>query len=721
MKYLLPLILGLLAISSPIVLAGESGLTEAKKDNLIRQIRAIRNNEVIQPALAAQGMPIKCGTHYTMQLAGIRDELEPGLYKSLVVRPARQTYFDTEHFRVHYDTEGFNAVPPEDNILEQGVPDYVDSTALILEYVWAYELDSLGFADILEYGRPVPDGIDGGDSRYDVYLTNFSTNNIYGMTYAECTGSDRTCQGYMEIENDFSEPVFIALGYGDNPMGAVKVTAAHEFMHALHYSLDVDEEAGGRYWWQEVTAVWMEDVVFDEVDDYLFSIRYFFDYPDLSLESYTTNSADPARYMHPYASTIWARFLQEKYDIDIIRQIWNRCAEVIDYNVLPATDQILNSNYGSSFEEAFLEFTAWNYFTNYRADTVSRYSESDTWSDTVYNMYFTTSVPWETDSVSFHDSTDWTPEPLSSNYLVFDTRQALQIGGLQCWFDGDATFNPGNSVKLMVVGWDDLGDTVFQVDLNPNNNDGSFTFRSWKRFNQIVIIPSVFGYFYTKNDRTGFDFSTIYDQYLNDDAPILYELPAVMQAKAGDCAEIEIMAFEPDSDDITFYSVPSSDSLEGLTITSLSDTSAMLQYCPGFELIDSTVIITVYARDNDMNYDSRQISFNVVYFNEAEVQEVKLVGYPNPFSYENNSNIILRYILPDSVETGDVELYIFNVAGDLIYNTEYDNGFDWIAPGELSFTWPAVNNSGDQLASGIYIARLRAGDNSAYTKIAIIR
>jgi len=720
MKYLLPLITGIMILYGSFAIAGDSGMTEADKDNLIRQIRAIRNNELIQPAMAAPGLPIKSGSRYTMQLAGIKDELEPGLYKSLVDRPTRQTYFDTEHFRIHFDIAGTHAVPPEDNILEDGVPDYVDSTALILEYVWAFELDTLDFAGILEYGRPVPDGSDGGDSRYDVYLTNFGANGIYGMTYGECEGSDRTCQGYIEIENDFSEPVFIALGYGENPMGAVKVTAAHEFMHAIHYSLDVYEAAGTprRYWWQEVSSVWMEDVVFDEVNDYLFSIRYFFNYPDLSLESYTQNTSDPARYMHPYASTIWARFLHEKYDRDIIRQIWQRCGEVVGYNVLSATDQILDEHYGSSFEEAFLEFTTWNYFTDNRADTVNRYSESDTWSDTISTMYFTAEVPWDTVDVSFHDENDDIPEPLSSNYLVFDTRFAMPSGGLLCWFNGEATSNPGNAMKLMVAGWDNTNDTVFQVELNPINNDGSFAFQSWKRFDQIVIIPSVFGYFYAIDDRTGYDFSTIYDQYLNDDAPILYELPAVVEVKAGDCAEIEIMAFEPNGDSIAFYTVPPSGSLDGLTITSLSDTSAMLEYCPDYKLIDSTIIIAVYARDDDMNYDTRQISFNVVYFSQSEVQEVTLVGYPNPFSYENNSSITLRYILPDSVETGEVELYIFNASGDLIWDTLYVNDF---APGELFLKWPAVNNSGNQLASGVYIAKLRTGDKSAYAKLAIIR
>ncbi len=720
MKYLLPLILGLLVISGPIVSAGDSGMTEAEKDNLIRQIRAIRNNEAIQPTVAGLGIPIKSGTRYTMTLAGIRDELEPGLYKTLVERPTRQAYFDTEHFRVHYDTTGFHAVPPADNILEQGVPDYVDSTALILEYVWAFELDTLDFAGILEYGCPVPDGTDGGDSRYDVYLTNFSTNNIYGMEYAECEGNSRTCQSYMEIENDFSEPVFIALGYGNNPMGAVKVTAAHEFFHAIQYSLDAYEVAGGRYWWQEVTAVWMEDVVFNEVNDYLFSLHWFFDYPDLSLESYTVSPSDPARYMHPYASTVWARFLQERYDRDIIRKIWQRCAEVVGYNVLPATDQILRSDYNSSFEDAFLEFTTWNYFTGRRADTAHRYSESDTWSDTIATMSFTTSVPWETDSVSFHDDYDDIPEPLASNYLVYDTRLAMPSGGLQCWFDGDATYNPADSVRLMVLGWDEINDTVFQVALNPNTNYGYFTVKSWKRYNQIVIIPSVFGYYYQKDDRTGYDFSTIYDSDLNDNSPILYELPAWVQIIAGDCAEIEVMAFDPDGDNITFYSDPPGDSLDGLTISSLSDTSAMLQYCPGYELVDSTVVITVYARDDDMNYDAKQISFNVVYFDQSEVQEVTLVGYPNP-CYENCRNITLRYILPDSVETDEIELHIFNVAGDLIYSRKFDSDFRWTAPGELSFAWPVVNNSGNQLAGGIYIAKLRAGDKSAYAKIAIIR
>ena len=100
MKYLLPIILGLLAISGPFASAGNSGMTQAEKDNLIRQIQAIRNNEVIQPAMAAQGIPIKSGTRYTLQLAGIRAELEPGLSKSLLART--RAFAESEQARLRH-------------------------------------------------------------------------------------------------------------------------------------------------------------------------------------------------------------------------------------------------------------------------------------------------------------------------------------------------------------------------------------------------------------------------------------------------------------------------------------------------------------------------------------------------------------------------------------------------------------------------------------------
>ncbi|MCP4580655.1 MAG: hypothetical protein GY839_03500 [candidate division Zixibacteria bacterium] len=728
MRYFLLLVGGLTIVLGSIAIADVQGLSEADKAHLIQQLQIARGQATAGEPIYPAEMPIKCGQHLSTSWRQLEAELDPQLYKALDDRPVRHTFWQTEHFRVHYDTSGIDAPPMEDIILEPGVPDYVDSIALIMERVWTYTIDTLGYIEILDDDGPIPDGSNGGNSLYDVYLGAWiGASNYYGITWAECLGGAQTCQSFIELDNDYADPIFVQLGYGDNPLGAAKVTAAHEFFHAIHFSLDRNEgyfpTAADRYWWQEASSVWMEDVIFDEINDYLTSIDYFLKYPWLSLESFSTNwVTDPIRSMHPYATAIWVRFLEERFHRDIVKQIWQICGNFNGYNVLHATDQVLTDDYGSSFDEAFQEFVSWNYFIGGRADTLNKYSESHLWHDTLLTVLYTTNqVPWDTLELEY-DNMDPTPEPLSCNYLVFKTTYSPPTGGLWGRFTGDPIADPRDQWRLNVLGWDDAEDTVETYDVNPFNNTGEITFKSWKNYSDVVVIPSIFGYFY-EQESEGYSFIAFYDTALTDSSPIFYDFPSLIEVQSGKCAELEIYAIDPNGDAITFTSDPSADSLEILSITSTSDTSAIVEFCPGYNLVDSTIGFTMRARDDGGHYDARLLSFSVVYFGQDEADKVSLVGYPNPFSYENNRNISLRFFVPDTLDADEVELYVFSASGDLIYNTVYDAGeLAWIAPGEYVIDdWDVKNNDGKQLAGGIYILKLRAGQNSAAAKIAIIR
>jgi len=61
-------------------------------------------------------------------------------------RPYTQTFADSErgHFRVHYDTSGEDAPVLIDND-NNGIPDYVDSTMVYLEYAWDPVINKLGY------------------------------------------------------------------------------------------------------------------------------------------------------------------------------------------------------------------------------------------------------------------------------------------------------------------------------------------------------------------------------------------------------------------------------------------------------------------------------------------------------------------------------------------------------------------------------------------------
>ena len=64
--------------------------------------------------------------------------------------------------------------------------------------------------------------------------------------------------GYCVLDNDFAEAQ-----YGAPPMHSLRVTAAHEFFHAVQFAYDYGEDP----WLMEATATWMEERVADDVND----------------------------------------------------------------------------------------------------------------------------------------------------------------------------------------------------------------------------------------------------------------------------------------------------------------------------------------------------------------------------------------------------------------------------------------------------------------------
>jgi hypothetical protein len=74
-------------------------------------------------------------------------------------------------------------------------------------------------------------------------------------------------------------------------------------------------------------------------------------------------------------------------------------------------------------------------------------------------------------------------------------------------------------------------------------------------------------------------------------------------------------------------------------------------------------------------------------------------NYPNPF----NAGTVIRFALPVG---GDVELSIFNLAGQQV--AKLANGLR--EAGTYTVRWDGRDDSGRELASGVYLYRLRTGD-----------
>ena len=274
---------------------------------------------------------LKCGLPSLSPLINNYNSLKPDqqtILNNLTARPVKDTSIVSpkKWFRVHFDLSGFEK------------PAYSpDSLAVALDSAWEYEVN------FLKYPPPPSDGTAGGDSLYDVYIVAFQY--WYGETVPENSTSPfaDTYTSYIKIDNDFA-------GFYTTGLPAAKVTAAHEFHHAIQIGNYILRYADSFF--HELTSTSMEEFVFPEINDYLGYLSEYFDEPWLSLSKYSG-----------YNLATWNLMLSKRFGTEIIRRQWE---------LMPrqrATRAIYNSisQEGSTAANEFNTFGIWNYFTNYRA------------------------------------------------------------------------------------------------------------------------------------------------------------------------------------------------------------------------------------------------------------------------------------------------------------------------------------------------------------------
>ena len=174
-------------------------------------------------------------------------------------------------------------------------------TLQVMETSWTREVDQLG------YRAPAGDGAAGGDGRFDVYLADVSSQGYYGYCVPEApvAGQRYLAQAYCILDNDM-------LGFPMDPVSSLRVTAAHEFFHAIQFNIDAAEDK----WWMEATATWMEEQVAGDVDD---NRQYLpvgqLGRPGLPLDSYSGS-------LPMYGNWIFVQRLAQSYGVDSVRQVW---------------------------------------------------------------------------------------------------------------------------------------------------------------------------------------------------------------------------------------------------------------------------------------------------------------------------------------------------------------------------------------------------------------
>lgn len=239
---------------------------------------------------------------------------------------------ETPHFRIHYVTRTEH----------ESTLAFATEVSLLMEEVWTKEVELYGWLP------PKPDGGRGGDDRFDVYLGNVGAHSIYGYCSTDPGQSGSSRHSYCVLDNGFTE--------FPNAEEAAKVTAAHEFHHALQFTYDSADD----YWLAEATATWMEDEVFDAIDDnYQYLRSSSLARPQTPADTWTDYSdpRDPDTGFQ-YGQFIWMRYLSEKAaDPAVIRNIWEETAKPGAYSLL-AIQNVLGGS--AEFASSFAHFAAVN-------------------------------------------------------------------------------------------------------------------------------------------------------------------------------------------------------------------------------------------------------------------------------------------------------------------------------------------------------------------------
>jgi hypothetical protein len=306
--------------------------------------------------------------------------------------------YDNGMFRFHYTTTGINAVSTSDTN-SNSIPDYVEQMSDVFNYVTSVELTTLGFVEPPgDDWYPLNDD-NGGSGLYDIYIRSF-TANWYGYvqpeSWASNTGNNEHSSGvtevnamtsYMAMRNNYN-------GFPNTLMENIQVTASHEYFHAVQFGYDGWEES----WVMEATAVQLEEMVYDDINDcYQYMPSWFYS-PHQSLNLDSSNRW--------YGSFIFFEYVNTHLNNNAIREFWEKSITHDSYDdeySIQTLDEAFQ-DLGSSFADMLNGMSIANRIlsSNSFADPYT-YEEAD--------AYF--AVPATFSTVSFSTGTDDTVKSIN--------------------------------------------------------------------------------------------------------------------------------------------------------------------------------------------------------------------------------------------------------------------------------------------------------------------
>jgi len=329
-------------------------------------------------------------TKFLIEAMRNREKLTSQVYETLRIphtradadRPVYTTsnIYNSSYFRIHYTKTGVYKVNITDNN-SNSVPDFVEKVGFYFDKVYLKDSTS-------NYSVAPGDGTFGGNSKLDIYIGG-AINGVaaiesgtygYVMPEDEIGNNPKTplterfaWTSWICVNNDYS--------WLENPTqagidSALAVTAAHEFMHVVQFAYNGEMSL----WLMEMTAVWAEEFHFPGYDDNFQYIPNTIEVTDVSLN--LTNIDDPNNNYSDYwyGTWIFAQYLTEHTNNDIIRLWYEKTLQIAD---LQALDNILKTSWNSDFETYYKNFlvakmvfmspSSWEPYAFKRADDYYNY------------------------------------------------------------------------------------------------------------------------------------------------------------------------------------------------------------------------------------------------------------------------------------------------------------------------------------------------------------
>ncbi len=275
--------------------------------------------------------------------------------------------FITDNFTFEWGpdlTDEDGSTPPRDDDAD-GVPDVVELWAGYFETSYAEEIGTMG------YTHPSL-----AANRVTVYLGNSDpstgvdniTEGTYAFTYADDPLS------YIVVNNDLTfVPANDEGATGPAKIhGAMKITAAHELFHVVHFLYEPSAwQPTEDDWWFETSATWMEDEVFDGVNDYY---QYYgaTGWTAFAADGLAVAFGDPHYTVRAYGGAIFAKYLSEHVDgrqslLDVWAEIRPETSSAPGgRRILDALDAYaVQQGFGGGLGELFLGFAAANAVMDY--------------------------------------------------------------------------------------------------------------------------------------------------------------------------------------------------------------------------------------------------------------------------------------------------------------------------------------------------------------------